>query len=292
MQKNKVGNVGENAEVETSASREITYDQPNEQVHAYVSSEPKGYEVLVNDDKRTWTVQFEGKVITADAKSRMLAFEAANSHRNPESAQSGAGGAKGAVKASKPLVNKREHAVLKVLVEAEGQNVQSAVIAEKTGLEQAVVFATIAQLSRKKFLQLTGDGSALSPGGRAAFETYIERPGNVAREPKKPRDPEASRKARQAKMEAKHGVKDPNIGPMPTRLEFEQARHDNAAESYKFALVVQRRYPYSPDAKKKVESSKGRLDIAKARLEALTASGKGDQVAEAIEAEAVVVTSE
>lgn len=91
---------------------------------------------------------------------------------------------------------------------------------------------------------------------------------------KKQRDPNAP-----SAIVAKYGPRPDNVGDTPSRLEYAEARLENAEASAKFASVNRRLHPYSPIAERKEKSAYERVEIARANLEKVKASGTGEQSA-------------
>lgn len=238
----------------TSVPEGLQFDKPDKSKHVYNSVNPEGYTMKVNGDRKTWSASGPSGILGASYRNRAEAQAAIMAAINPEQAAVVA-----AAEAAKPKSNlsAREAAVLGSLKSSEGAQTIEQLVA-LSGLDAAQTMGVVSILSRRRLLQLSGDGSTITELGDTALANYIP----------KVKVPPTFRihKNRDVSLEAKFGPRPEGIEPRPTVLEYEQCRLANTQSSLEFALMDQRVHPYSPIAKKKVDNARERLRLAEIRL--------------------------
>lgn len=238
----------------------LKFTQPTKGTHLYVAD--GGYEVRLNEDKKTWTATKDGDQLTTEAASRKDAFDLASKHATPEAPTADVSGEKAKAPTQRAQLNTREHTILKPVANAEeGVQVKMDTLPELSGLDKITVYSTLSTLQRRKFIEVDDDENVtLTEEGRAAFATVKER---VAREPKAPKEPRDSKS-----MEDRYGPRDPELPEeRPTEEEWQMARLKAAEASVELAYMGRRMHPYSPKAKDKHNSALERCKIIQEALD-------------------------
>lgn len=267
---------------------EVKFNQPDRKKHSYISVDPEGYTVDINQDRKSWTVKApDGRVLTKAAGSRQEAYNIVTAEIYPEQAARDAEIEKQErVRKAQRMLNGKEYKLLTALIGLGTVKDIDALI-EPTGFQKMEVMGICANLHRKKLIAMDESGLFATVTGKNAAEVYVE-PVKKERGTKerKVRDP----LARQKKLEEKYGPKPEGIADPPTDVEFQECRLRNAEASLDYAIMVQRIHPYSPIAAKKVKSAQERVNAAREAVE--KAKAKAASVTEAAPATETAVSEE
>jgi hypothetical protein len=244
------------AATETAAPTEIEYDQPDTKKHVYNSIEPKGYKVEVNKDRKSWTATGPEGVIGAEFVNRQGAYDAVLDVVYPDR--------KANAKPEKPKqqINAREKAVLAFLTTQTTPQTYDQ-IEKVTEIKYDVVLGVLSNLSRRKFVTLSKEGSMITDLGKAAEQSYVAPIKAVTSGPRTKTDARTHDEA----MVARYGPRPEGLGPSLSTEEMYEIRLKVAEASLLMSEAIHRNNPYSAAAAARHQGSKDAVALAQKELE-------------------------